>query len=212
MKFATATYILISAVIVLGILIYSVNITLPCSPESSMLFRIVPSLLPCPTGTSTSDLSATAAKQAVFSIDSPATSSVGSQISITIVMDPKGVAVNALDAKIAYSPNALQFIAKDEDASPFSIRLFEQSDSTSTEIIQVQPNPGISHAATIARLTFRAITPGTTTIYFESSSQILANDGLGTNILASQNSATINIVPAAPAVPTAPAAPAVLPR
>jgi hypothetical protein len=87
----------------------------------------------------------------------------------------------------------VRLISKDESVSPFAVRLGDQASDPLNETIQVQPSPGIESVAPLARFTFEALRTGTATITIASSSQVLANDGFGTNVLGSVEDASITI-------------------
>jgi hypothetical protein len=102
--------------------------------------------------------------------------------------------VNAVDAVVTYQSASVRLVAKDESVSPFDIRLGRAPNSLN-ETIQVQPNPGVESVAPLARFTFQALKAGTATITVASSSQVLANDGFGTEVLGRIEDASITVQP-----------------
>ena len=183
-----------------GILAVSLHAINPCAGTSVMTFNVDPSLLPCPaSATEEQDRTPkqTTTKSAVLALKAgSSTVVVGNRFSVVEYFDPGGISVNAIDAVITYPTSVLKLISKDESVSPFAIRFHDNAAGNTTssalnEIIQVQPNPGIDYSAPLAVLTFIAIHSGTATIAFTSSSQTLANDGFGTNILGSLEDASV---------------------
>jgi hypothetical protein len=167
----------------------------PCSAGSLMILNMQRLQLPCP-GSSVAPQSAgrDLGKVTVqLAIPPGSVVRVGGTFAVTLEVNTSGTAVNALDVTIAYPSSSVQLIAKNESMSPFTIHLGESHSGVSNETIQVQPNPGIASSATIARLTFRALRAGSVTFTIASSSEVLANDGSGTDVLGSLQNASITI-------------------
>ena len=112
---------------------------------------------------------------------------------VTLELDATRTPVNAVDAALAYPGSLVRLVSKDESITPFAIRLGGQTSSSLNETIQVQPNPGIASVAPLAAFTFKALEPGTAAITIASSSEVLANDGFGTNVLGSVQNVSLLI-------------------
>jgi hypothetical protein len=166
-----------------------------CGTGSLMILNMQRLQLPCP-GSSVAPQSSvrTLGKVTVqLVILQESVVRVGGTFAVILEMNGSGTAVNALDITIAYPSSSVQLIAKNESMSPFTIHLGESHSGVSNETIQVQPNPGIASSATVARLTFKALRAGSVTFTITSSSEVLANDGSGTDVLGSVQNASITI-------------------
>jgi hypothetical protein len=89
----------------------------------------------------------------------------------------------------------VKLVAKDESVSGFAIS-FDHPIDPPELIMQLQPNPGVSTLTPLAVFAFEALMPGEVTITLTSSARVLANDGFGTDVLGSVDSATVTILPA----------------
>jgi hypothetical protein len=118
---------------------------------------------------------------------------VGDSFPVTLAVDASGTPVNAVDVVIDYPSSSVRLVAKDESESPFAMRLGDQGSDSLDETIQVQPNPGIESTAPLATFTFQALKAGTATITVAPSSEVLANDGFGTDVLGPVQNTSINI-------------------
>lgn len=169
----------------------------PCSAGSLMILNMHQLQLPCPGSSVVPQGVGRSLGEVTVQLPIPQGSvvHVGDTFGLTLEVNPSGTAVNALDITIAYPSSSVQLLAKDESMSPFAIHLGKGRSGVSNETIQVQPNPGIASSATIARLTFKALRVGTITFTIASSSEALANDGSGTDVLGSVGSATVVVKP-----------------
>ncbi|MGA2113125.1 MAG: hypothetical protein ABSH56_00035 [Bryobacteraceae bacterium] len=118
--------------------------------------------------------------------------SPGDTFQVRLLLDAASTPVNAVDAVISYPSSSMRLIARDESVSPFTMRLGNTPDVLS-EVIEVQPNPGVRGVAPLAQFTFEALRPGMATIAIASSSEVLANDGFGTEVLGSVQDASVSI-------------------
>lgn len=114
--------------------------------------------------------------------------SVGNTFSVAVRVNTGGIAINAAEAGLIFSPDKLSVVSLSKSGSIFSLWTTEPSFSNSDGTVSFGggvPNPGFSGASgKILTITFRAKTSGTATVGF-SSGAVLANDGKGTNILSS---------------------------
>ena len=145
-------------------------------PVSSILSFTLP-------GSSPSETQVAAVLRAV---PSDSTFTVGDAITVALVVDTKGVSINAVGGNIAYSSDNVEII--DVSTSDSIINYWVQepkfSNASGTASFSgVVLSPGFTGSAgNIVTLSFKAKRPGKTSIDI-TDAQVLANDGLGTNIL-----------------------------
>lgn len=132
---------------------------------------------------------------------------VGGTVDISFLVDTGGDAINTVQADVRFPADKLQVVNPVASTSFISIWVTTPTYSNTDGTIRFQgglPNPGIkTSGGVISTVTFRVKAPGTATIRFAPTSQVLKNDGQGTNILTSTGSATFTLVnppPAGPAV------------
>ncbi len=125
---------------------------------------------------------------------SPETGSfnVGQTFSVSVFVSSPDQTMNAADGVISFPANKLQVISLSKSASLFSLWVKEPSFSNSVGTLSFEGvvlNPGFAGSAgKLLTITFRAEDAGSAPVSFSSGS-ILANDGRGTNILTSLESA-----------------------
>lgn len=130
---------------------------------------------------------------------SPSTGSytVGNNFSIDLKVNSGGVAINAAQGSLVFSPDELSVVGLSKSGSIFTLWTTEPAFSNSEGVVSFAaglPNPGFSGAAgKIITVTFKAKKEGQTKIAF-SSGAILANDGRGTNVLSSIGSGNYTII------------------
>lgn len=131
---------------------------------------------------------------------------VGSTFSVGIYVGTGGIAANTFNADLRFPADKLEVTSIGTGGSICSLFPFQPSFSNSSGTADVQcglPTPGFNGSSGyIATVNFRAKTTGTATISAANSSQILANDGAGTNILTSLGSATFTISQPPTSAPT----------
>lgn len=142
--------------------------------------------------------------------------SVGETFSLVLRVNTGGVAINAADGSIVFNPRELSVTSISRTGSIFSIWASEPKFSNAEGTIEFAggiPNPGYSGAnGLLLTINFRAKT--TTTIKGSTeivlvSGVVLANDGEGTNILASLGKATYFISPGGTSAPPVDGVPAI---
>ena len=164
----------------------------PCNETSSILITVQQGLLPCRSYAPNPPLvRATQQVTLMLVIPHGIVVHVGDSFPVTLFVNVSGTPVNAVDAVLTYPPS-VGLVAKDESVSSFALR-FHQASNSLDEVIQVQPNPGIAFLAPLAKFTFRALQKGVVTISIASSSEVLANDGFGTDVLGPVQNASITI-------------------
>lgn len=137
------------------------------------------------------------AQAANFSINpSSGNYNVGSTFEVSVQVDTKGQEINAVQMQLSFPPDKLQLVSPSAGSSVIEIYTtpprFNNSSGT-VEIIGGIPN-GINVAnGLIAKLTFRVKSVGQASLRFTGESQILLNDGRGTNVLDNTFGATYKL-------------------
>jgi hypothetical protein len=133
---------------------------------------------------------------------------VGTTFSVGIYVSSIGQAMNAASGVVSFPTDALEVVSVSiRGGSIISLWVREPSFSNSAGTVSFEGivlNPGFTGPnGRIITVTFRAKAAGAATLRFSSGS-VLANDGQGTNILASMGDARFFLNQAARAVPPAP--------
>lgn len=132
--------------------------------------------------------SAEAARGSLYLAPSSGIYTVGNTFSIDIRVNTDGISINAAQGSLAFSPDKLAVLGISKSGSIFSLWTTEPTYSNSSGAISFGggvPNPGYTGASgKIITVTFRARVSGIAAVNW-SSGAVLANDGKGTNILAS---------------------------
>jgi hypothetical protein len=122
--------------------------------------------------------------------------SVGNILSIKALVSTDGKSVNNSDAVIRFPADLLEVISVTKGSSVFPLWVEEPSFSNVEGSVSFNggiPNPGfVGQGKEIVSIAFRAKKQGDATLLF-SDSAVRANDGLGTDILSSTQSASIRI-------------------
>ncbi len=123
---------------------------------------------------------------------------VGNTFSIGVIVNTGDVAINAAQGTLVFSPDKLLVVAISKTNSIFSLWTMEPTYSNSSGTIDFGggiPNPGYTGSAgKIITITFRARVNGTAAVNWASGA-VLANDGKGTNILASMGGGAYTLGP-----------------
>ncbi len=124
---------------------------------------------------------------ATFSVTPPdGTYTVGSTFEVSVVLDTKGKEVNAVQVELSFPPDKLQLVSPSTGSSIISIYTTPPKYDNAAGKIQIIggiPNGINVSAGLISKLTFRVKGVGTAALRFAGESQILLNDGRGTNVL-----------------------------
>lgn len=142
----------------------------------------------------------------------------GDTVKVVLTTDTKGSSINAAQGIVRFSPGVLQLVSTDRTASVFNFWVEDPniSNTVGTMSFTAGTTKGISGTSlNILSMTFKATGSGISDITF-SDGAVTADDGLGTNLLATINKATINVSGAAvsaavPAIPEV-VAPVVAPQ
>ena len=130
---------------------------------------------------------------------------VGSTFSVSVFINTSGKPVNAIEADLKFDHNKLQVVSLTTQTSLFKIWVEEPTYSNSQGTINLKggvPSPGITTSkGKVVTITFRAKSTGSAPITFTDKSQLLANDGLGTDILVAKTGANVELVLPPPAEP-----------
>ncbi|PIS22372.1 hypothetical protein COT50_02305, partial [candidate division WWE3 bacterium CG08_land_8_20_14_0_20_41_10] len=117
---------------------------------------------------------------------------VGNTFLVQIKVNSGGLAINAADSTLIFDPDKLEVASLSKTDSVFSLWVQEPVFSNSLGTINFaggKPSPGfVGAAGTIINITFKAKIAGTANLTFAAGS-VLADDGKGTNILASMGAA-----------------------
>tara|TARA_B100002051_G_scaffold109346_1_gene104196 strand:- start:8292 stop:10043 length:1752 start_codon:yes stop_codon:yes gene_type:complete len=141
-------------------------------------------------------LCVTYAQAASLSI-SPSTGVYTSNTTFTVSVNVNtgGQPVNAADGVISFNPNELSVVSVNRSGSIFNLWVAEPTFSNSAGTINFSgglPSGYTGSAGRIMTVTFRTKGSGSSRVSFQTGS-VLANDGRGTNILTSMNSANYTI-------------------
>jgi hypothetical protein len=116
---------------------------------------------------------------------------VGNTFDISILVNTNNNDINAVKVELKFDPKKLQIANPTTGRSFISVWVAQPNYSNVEGTAFFQggvPSPGINTTAgLVSTITFRAIAPGETNIYFSEDSKVLLNDGKGTNILNSIN-------------------------
>ena len=142
--------------------------------------------------------SAEAAGASLYLSPGSGTFFIGSTFDVSIFVNTGGNNVNAVKVDLKFDPRILQIASPTAGKSFISVWISQPTYSNITGTASFQggiPSPGINTSSgLVSTITFRAITPGETTVSFLDSSQVLLNDGEGTNILSSLGGGVYKIV------------------
>lgn len=136
-----------------------------------------------------------------------ATVAAGETVTETVFVSSADQAMNAIAGTLSFPSDILQVVSISKSGSVLSLWVQDPTFSNADGIISfsgVVPNPGYTGGRGRAiSIQFRGKKTGIGSVTFSSASQVLANDGNGTDILTSTVSATITVTPSTP-VPTPP--------
>lgn len=126
----------------------------------------------------------------------------GETTTVQVVVASTGQAINAAEATVSFPKELLEATAVSKSGSVFTLWAVDPAFSNARGTATFSgglPSPGYTGGAKrVISITFRATKAGTATLTL-GAAQVLANDGLGTNILSGTGSATITIREKAPA-------------
>lgn len=124
---------------------------------------------------------------------------------VSLYVNTGGQAVNAIEANLKFPSDKLQIVSPTTGRSLIQVWVAQPTYSNVDGTLKFQgtiPTPGINtDAGLISTVTFRVKNIGTAYVNILDSSQVLLNDGLGTNILSQRSGSIYNLVLPAPAGP-----------
>lgn len=129
---------------------------------------------------------------------------VGSTFDVSMVLDTNE-AVNTIEIELLFPPDKLQIV--DPSVGQSIIQLWPAPPTFSNRegkmyFVGGIPSPGIiTSQGVVLTVTFRAIAPGRAIIKFLPKSKVLANDGLGTDIIGDFGTGIYDLNPRPPAGP-----------
>lgn len=131
-----------------------------------------------------------------------ATVGAGASFTETMIVTSADQTMNAISGNISFPPDLLQVASITKANSVLSLWAQEPVYSNTEGTISfsgIVPNPGfIGSRGQVLTIQFRARKAGTGAILISPSSEVLANDGNGTNILAGIQSAAVTVSSSAP--------------
>lgn len=141
--------------------------------------------------------SANAAGASLYLSPNSGTFYVGSIFNVSIFLDTGNNNVNAVYANLKFDPQKIQIASPTAGKSFISVWISQPTYSNkdgSASFLGGNPSPGVNTSAgLVSTITFRIVAPGETTITFSTSSQVLLDDGKGTDILNSRGRGTYTL-------------------
>ncbi len=114
---------------------------------------------------------------------------IGSTFNVSIFVNTGGSNINAVKVDLKFNPRQIQVASPVAGKSFISVWIAQPTYSNVEGTVSFQggvPSPGINTSSgLVSTITFRVISSGETLIEFLDSSQVLLDDGKGTNILTS---------------------------
>ncbi len=123
---------------------------------------------------------------------------LGSTFDVSIILNTQGAAVNTVETELTFPPKILQLVNPSLGRS--IVQIWASPPTYSNQegriyLIGGIPAPGITTSEGIVQsFTFRVIAPGQAKIGFGARTSILANDGLGTDVLKQVGPAIFRLV------------------
>jgi len=119
----------------------------------------------------------------------------GNTFTARVIVNTQGKPVNAAEGTITFNPQEITVLSVDRSGSIFNLWVTEPTFSNAAGTINFSggmPSGYTGAAGTIFTITFRTTSAGTARVSMSNGS-VLANDGMGTNILTSMNGGTYTI-------------------
>lgn len=138
---------------------------------------------------------------------SPIQTSIGAAgtFTETVFVSSTDQAMNAISGTISFPTELLQVVSVSKSGSVLSLWVQDPTYSNSDGTISwsgVVPNPGFTGGrGRVFSIQFRAKKAGAASVSFSSSSQVLANDGNGSDILSDTGSASVTITTSSATTP-----------
>lgn len=149
---------------------------------------------------------AQAASASLYLAPASGTHVINGKFNVAVKLNSGGVEVNAAEGTISYDTGLVEVVGVSKGGSIFPFWTAEPSFNNSSGVISFgggMPPPAYNGSAGhICTVTFRTKKAGTASVRFTSGA-VLANDGKGTNVLASMGSGSYVISPKVDAPPSA---------
>lgn len=109
----------------------------------------------------------------------------GTDLTVNIILDPGGQAVNAVGTIVYFPADKLAIDRIDETDSACEFFMDEEFNNASgtLKFSCGTPTPGIEKKSELAQIIFKKKKSGWATLNFDTETMVLANDGYSTNIL-----------------------------
>ncbi len=141
-------------------------------------------------------LATQASAATLFLAPSMGSYSAGNTFSVSVKVNTEGKAINTTEATLTFDPSKLEVKSISKIGSIFTLWVEEPAFSNSDGMISFaggKPSPGYTGSSgKLVTVTFKGLTSGDANVNFSSAS-VLADDGLGTNILSSLISGSYTI-------------------
>lgn len=144
---------------------------------------------------------------------STGTYSVGQSFTATIQVNPQAKSINAVEAKLSFDNTKLSVTGVGKTGSAFTLWTTEPTFSNTAGTIDLgggSPTP-FSARSNLITVTFKVLTEGSAKVSV-ASAEVLAADGLGTNVYTGGVSATYTLTAAATPTPTPTPTPNPIPK
>jgi hypothetical protein len=139
-----------------------------------------------------------AAGASLYLAPSKGTYTIGGKFNVAVKVNSGGADINAAEGKISFDAKLLEVTSVSKSGSIFPFWTTEPNFSNSAGTVSfgggMPPPPYKGTAGQICTISFRAKAAGTATLRFTTGA-VLANDGKGTNVIASMGSASFIINP-----------------
>ncbi len=121
--------------------------------------------------------------------------SAGTTFTVQVVVNTQGKPINAAEGNLKFNPNELSVVSVDRSNSIFNLWVTEPAFSNSAGTINFSgglPSGYTGSAGRIFNITFRTKAAATARLSLTGGS-VLANDGMGTNVLSGMNGGTFTV-------------------
>ena len=130
---------------------------------------------------------------------------VGSTFDVSIFLNTEGKSINVVDMALQFPPDKLQLVSPSAGKSIISVWTDQPSFNNKTGRVSLQggiPNGGINVSqGLVTKMTFRVKKTGTAIVRFLDASQVLLNDGKGTDDLGQIQNGVYSLILPPPAGP-----------
>lgn len=147
------------------------------------------------------NLNLSRAKATLFLTPRTATILEGSTFEVPIFINTHGASINTLELKVKFDQNKFIIVRPSGNKSIIALWLeppaYSNTEGT-VRLVGLIPNGITTQSGLITAMTFRAIAPGEGTVDISSQSRVLANDGLGTEVITEFDRGRYTVIPKPP--------------